>query len=69
MQAVVSVIRNSEVVRYSGAAIVFIHIETSIGAYSSVHYSVDVRYWECPLIESLLYDVIYIYVQVMYAPG
>ena len=45
MQATVSVIRNSEVVR-------IICMETAVGACNSVHYSVDVRYWECPLIES-----------------
>ena len=52
-----SVIRNSEVVRYSGAAIVLYIMETSVGAYTSVRYSVDVRYWECPLIETPLYSV------------
>ena len=50
-----SVIRTSEVVRYSGAAIVLYIMETSVGAYTSVRYSVDVRYWECPLIETPLY--------------
>ena len=54
MQAVVSITWNSEVVCY---------------AYSSVHYSVEVCYWECPLIESPLYYVTYMYVQVMYPPG
>ena len=33
-----------------------IYMETSVGAYTSVRYSVDVRYWECPLIESPLYS-------------
>ena len=58
MQATVSVIRNSEVVRYSGVSIVLaICMETAVGACNSVRYSVDVRYWECPLIESPLYYV------------
>ena len=53
MQAAASVIRNSEVVRYSGVAIVlYIAMETSVGTYSSVRYWVEVRYSECPLIES-----------------
>ena len=26
-------------------------METAVGAYNSVRYSVDIRYWECPLIE------------------
>ena len=55
VQTSASVIQNSEVVRYSGAAIVLYYLETSVGAYSSVRYLVDVRYWECPLIESSLY--------------
>ena len=56
MQAAVSVIQNSEVVRYSGAATVLnIIMEISVGTYSSVRYLVEVRYWECPLIESPLY--------------
>ena len=43
----------SEVVRYSGAAIVlYIILEISVGTYGSVRYSVEVRYSECPLIES-----------------
>ena len=48
-----SVVRNLEVVRYSGAAIA-LHIiyGVSVGARSSVHYWVEVRYLECPLIES-----------------
>ena len=50
-----SVIRNSEVACYSGAFIVLYIMETSIGAYTSVRYSVDVCYWECPLIETPLY--------------
>ena len=57
MQAAVSVIRNSKVVCYSGAATVLniwryrlVHIQCS-----SVRYLVEVRYWECPLIESPLY--------------
>ena len=61
VQATVSVIRNSEVVRYSGVSIVlyqFICMETAVGACNSVHYSVDVRYWECPLVESPLYTSI-----------
>ena len=53
MQAAVSVIRNSEVVRYSGASTVTV---LNIWRYcSSVRYLVEVRYWECPLIESPLY--------------
>ena len=31
------------------------HMEISVGTYSSVRYLVEVRYWECPLIESPLY--------------
>ena len=27
-------------------------METAVGACNSIHYLVDVRYWECPLIES-----------------
>ena len=30
-------------------------METSDGTYGSVRYSVDVCYWECPLMESPLY--------------
>ena len=30
-------------------------METSTGTYGSVRYSIDVRYWECPLMESSLY--------------
>ena len=30
-------------------------MEISVGTYSSVRYLVEVRYWECPLIESSLY--------------
>ena len=30
-------------------------METAVGACNSVRYLVDVRYWECPLIESRLY--------------
>ena len=61
VQATVSVIRNSEVVRYSGVSIYcIICMETAVGACNSVRYSVDVRYWECPLIESPLYYV-YVY--------
>ena len=30
-------------------------METAVGACNGVRYSVDVRYWECPLIESPLY--------------
>ena len=30
-------------------------MEISVGTYSSVRYLVEVRYWECPLIESPLY--------------
>ena len=33
---------------------VLICIETAVGACNSVRYLVDVRYWECPLIESPL---------------
>ena len=31
-------------------------MEISVGTYSSVRYLVEVRYWECPLIESPLYS-------------
>ena len=34
------------------------HMEISVGTYSSVHYLVEVRYWEYPLIESPLYLLI-----------
>ena len=34
-------------------------METAVGACNSVRYSVDVRYWECPLIESPLYSTRY----------
>ena len=34
---------------------VTIYMETSVGTYGSVRYSVDVRYWECLLMESALY--------------
>ena len=55
--ATVSVIRNSEVVHYSGVSIVlYVYMETAVGACNSVRYSVDVRYWECLLIESPLYQ-------------
>ena len=60
MQAAVSVIRNSEVVRYSGAANVLYIYEISVGTYGSVRYSVEVRYSECPLIETPLYTSILI---------
>ena len=56
MQAAVSVIRNSEVVRYPGAAtVVNIWRYRLVHNYSSVRYLVEVYYWECPLIESPLY--------------
>ena len=56
-QAAASIVRNSEVVRYSGAAIVlYIIMEISVGTYGSVRYSVKVRYSECPLIETPLYS-------------
>ena len=32
-----------------------IGMETAVGVCNGVRYSVDVRYWECPLIESPLY--------------
>ena len=32
-----------------------IYMETAVGACTIVRYSVDVRYWECPLIETPLY--------------
>ena len=32
-------------------------METAVGACNGVRYSVDVRYWECPLIESPLYNI------------
>ena len=31
-------------------------MEISVGTHSSVRYLVEVRYWECPLIESPLYS-------------
>ena len=47
VQAAVSVIRNSGVVRYLGAAIVrTIFVEILVGTYGSVRYSVEVRYSE-----------------------
>ena len=36
-------------------------METAVGACNSVRYSVDVRYWECPLIESPLYSMCAVY--------
>ena len=33
-------------------------METSVGTYGSVRFSVDVRYWECPLMESPLCYVV-----------
>ena len=56
VQAAVSVVQNLEVVCYSGAAIVLHHMEISVGACGSVRYLVEVRYSECPLIESPLYS-------------
>ena len=55
--------RASHCVRYPefGGCLLFgcfyciICMETAVGACNSVHYSVDVRYWDCPLIESPLY--------------
>ena len=35
-----------------------IYMETSVGTYGSVRYTVDVRYWECPLMESPLYKFV-----------
>ena len=35
-------------------------METAVGACNGVRYSVDVRYWECPLIESPLYMCFYV---------
>ena len=32
-------------------------METAVGTCNGVRYSVDVRYWECPLIESPLYNL------------
>ena len=56
VQAAVSIVQNLEVVRYSGAAIA-LHIWRFqlVHVYSSVRYLVEVRYSECPLIESPLY--------------
>ena len=34
-------------------------METAVGACNSVRYVVDVCYWECPLIESPLYIILY----------
>ena len=42
------------------------HMEISVGTYSSVRYLVEVRYWECPLIESPLY--LYYYYCVLHTP-
>ena len=48
----VSVVRNSEVVRYWGTIIELRKsMGVSIGASSLVRYKVDVRYSECPLME------------------
>ena len=35
-------------------------METAVCTCNSVRYSVDVRYWECPLKESALYNIIII---------
>ena len=43
-----SVVRNSEVVRY---------LDVAVGTATVVRYSGDVRYWECPLPEVPLYSV------------
>ena len=51
----VSVIRNCEVVRYSGAANVLIVYKNKVGTLHAVRYTETVRYWECPLIEVFLY--------------
>ena len=40
-----------------GCFICIVCMETAVGACNSVRYSVDVHYWECPLIESPLYTV------------
>ena len=57
MQANVSIVPNLEVVRYSGAAIA-LHtmyiMETSVDTCSIISNLVEVRYSECPLIESPL---------------
>ena len=37
-----------------GCFICIVCMENAVGACNSVRYSVDVRYWECPLIESPL---------------
>ena len=57
VQAAASVIRNSEVVRYSGVATVLYIWRPQLVhcTYNSVRYWVEVRYSECPLIESPLY--------------
>ena len=44
-----SVVQNSEVVRYSGAVKCIESTGTAVGASTVVRYTVDVRYWECPL--------------------
>ena len=56
VQATVSVIRNSEVVRYL-CFYCILSMETAVGACNSVCYLVDVCYRECPLIESPLYRI------------
>ena len=41
--------------RLSAIRVFLLCMETAVGACNGVRYSVDVRYWECPLIESPLY--------------
>ena len=58
-----SIIRNSEVVRYSGVSNVLIVYNIS-WYIACCPLNETVRYWECPLIEVLLYIVLkVIYVQ------
>ena len=57
VQPIMSVVQNLEIVCYSGPAIALhniIAMEISVGAYSKCYW-VEVRYWECPSIESPLY--------------
>ena len=46
-----SVVQISEVVRYSRAINVLSLRELAVGVSTVVCYTVDVRYWECPLTE------------------
>ena len=50
-----SVVRNSEVFRYSGAENVFASTGITVGTSTEVRYTENVRYWEGPLSEVPLY--------------